>query len=237
MHLPVDVVLPSPLPLTGSLLDDRQRAHRRARRRRWPGSRRTTLIILWFAGPRTSGVAETAVMAGAVVSMTVSGPGRDGAGEVAVAGVAEAGRACSAAAASDADGERRCRSVPSGFDRRARRDAVHRGRHAARRARAIRSAVPARQRDRCASPASITGAAIALNTGAAFATAVDTLRRARRCRRSLPACDAVMAQEPAETIVIVAPLSPPDVHAPDAVNVTGFPEAPPVALTVNGGSP
>jgi hypothetical protein len=55
--------------------------------------------------------------------------------------------------------------------------------------------------------------------------------------KALPDCDAVTVQEPAETVVIVAPLAPPDVHAPDAMNVTGFPEAPPVALTVNGGSP
>jgi hypothetical protein len=54
---------------------------------------------------------------------------------------------------------------------------------------------------------------------------------------SLPACDAVMAHKPGERIVIVAPLSPPDAQAPDAAKVTGFPEAPPVAMTMNAASP
>ncbi len=46
-------------------------------------------------------------------------------------------------------------------------------------------------------------------------------------------------QLPAPVIVIVAPFVPPLVHwsvAPTE-KVTGFPEAPPVALTVNAGSP
>src|SRR5581483_9468730 len=54
---------------------------------------------------------------------------------------------------------------------------------------------------------------------------------------SLPACDAVTVHEPAEAIVIVAPLSPPEVQVPDAVNVTALPDAPPLAVTVNGASP
>ena len=48
---------------------------------------------------------------------------------------------------------------------------------------------------------------------------------------TLPACDAVMVHDPGERIVIVAPLGPLALHAPDAANVTGFPDAPPVALT------
>jgi hypothetical protein len=54
---------------------------------------------------------------------------------------------------------------------------------------------------------------------------------------SLPACDAVTLHKPGARSVIVAPLSPSDVQAPDAAKVTGFPEAPPVATTVNAGSP
>jgi hypothetical protein len=54
---------------------------------------------------------------------------------------------------------------------------------------------------------------------------------------ALPACDAVIVHAPGERIVIVAPLNPLELHAPDAVNVTGLPDAPPVARTVNGASP
>ena len=45
--------------------------------------------------------------------------------------------------------------------------------------------------------------------------------------------------EPAARMVIVAPLVPPLLHTPGVVveNVTGFPEAPPVAATTNGVSP
>src|SRR5690242_4240523 len=51
------------------------------------------------------------------------------------------------------------------------------------------------------------------------------------------ACDAVMPHAPAPVIVMSEPFTPPDVHEPDATNVTGFPDFPPVALTVNGASP
>ena len=54
---------------------------------------------------------------------------------------------------------------------------------------------------------------------------------------ALPACDALMVHAPAAMTVIVAPLKPLELHAPDAVNVTGLPDAPPVAATVNGASP
>ncbi len=54
---------------------------------------------------------------------------------------------------------------------------------------------------------------------------------------SLPACDAVTPHEPAVTIAIVAPSTPPEVHAPDAANVTGLPDGPPAAPTANGASP
>ena len=55
-----------------------------------------------------------------------------------------------------------------------------------------------------------------------------------------PAWFACTVQVPAPTIVIVEPFTPPDVHTPAGdvtVNVTGFPEPPPVAATVTGASP
>jgi hypothetical protein len=48
---------------------------------------------------------------------------------------------------------------------------------------------------------------------------------------------AVTVQLPAPVRVIVVPLDPVAVQGPDAVNVTGDPEAPPVAETVKGASP
>jgi hypothetical protein len=53
----------------------------------------------------------------------------------------------------------------------------------------------------------------------------------------LPACEAVTVHEPAPVIVIVDPFVPELEQLPVAANVTAFPEAPPVAETVNGASP
>ena len=53
----------------------------------------------------------------------------------------------------------------------------------------------------------------------------------------MPVWFAVTVQVPAAPVnVIVDPLVPPLLQTPLAVNVTGLPEPPPVALTVKGGS-
>lgn len=56
---------------------------------------------------------------------------------------------------------------------------------------------------------------------------------------ALPAWDAVTIQLPAPTILIVAPFVPPAAQTPagPAIKVIGLPEAPPVMVIVNGGSP
>ena len=55
----------------------------------------------------------------------------------------------------------------------------------------------------------------------------------------LPACEAVITTTPAPMMVMVVPLAPVQVAmaSSELVNVTGLPELPPVAETVNDASP